>query len=866
MNRDILVLREAVTKLTPMLAGMGLKVTQRGTQALVEIDPRTMKPVRVNIPFIPDNADESLILAIQGFIDHEVAHILFTDYTVLRDVAHDATLRDCHNIVEDTFIERAMGKKFPGSVYNVQKLHDYFVEFITKPALAKAAGDQNIEFGILIVPLFRAWAGQPSFIEFMKGYDKHPVLSKFIDAMPKDAIAKIPLITNSREALAIAQIMDDILNPPLKAILDVPLAQLPQNAPVTPFVPVRGINGKKPYRFESTLMPNGLVVDPRTGAVGGFPTTITPPGRVTVTIFDKRGHSASQTFEIEVLPPPPPSPSPSDDKKDDDESKPSDDQDEGEKGEDPSDEKCKSDKGSSDDEHEEDDEAEAGDSDSDEGGEGEDDGEEDAKAKGSAEDADDTEGDKGEKPDDEASGDDGDDAEGDADGDESDDAEDGAGGEDSDDKEDEGDGSDGGEDDDDDASVGDGGDAESGEDQGESDSDDAGSDDDASEAGDDGSSKAEADADETDTGSSAGSDGDKDEDAGKVSEAEEATEGGDATEEDSDFAAMNIKPGSFDDQIAQHISDDAVAVAQDADYLIYTKELDRIEPIAVDEKNFQDNWAIRLDDDTRHMVGKMQKDIERMMAARSQVVRVPGYRSGRLHSSGLHRLMAGDDRVFRRKFENKSKDTAVSLLVDCSGSMGGPKLMTAVASAFALSSTLERVGITHECIGFTTWGHYSREVSQYLADVHAEQIKIGRQFSRIDPIMMPVFKGFDEKLTPQVKRRFAETYNRPSFSLGGNVDGECVETAIVRLLQRREKRKVLLVLSDGKPNASGVHAEQFAKLTTTVKDASKKGVECIGIGIMDDSVKRFYPKFVVLNDINQLPGAVMGELMNILSA
>ena len=59
INRDILVLRETVGKLTQLLAGQGLVVTQRGTQAYVRTDVKTLKSIRVNIPHIADNASDS---------------------------------------------------------------------------------------------------------------------------------------------------------------------------------------------------------------------------------------------------------------------------------------------------------------------------------------------------------------------------------------------------------------------------------------------------------------------------------------------------------------------------------------------------------------------------------------------------------------------------------------------------------------------------------------------------------------------------------------------------------------------------------------------------------------------------------------
>ena len=47
VNNRVLVLREAITKIVPMLTQRSVKVTQRGTQAFVEYDKATGKPYRV---------------------------------------------------------------------------------------------------------------------------------------------------------------------------------------------------------------------------------------------------------------------------------------------------------------------------------------------------------------------------------------------------------------------------------------------------------------------------------------------------------------------------------------------------------------------------------------------------------------------------------------------------------------------------------------------------------------------------------------------------------------------------------------------------------------------------------------------------
>jgi cobalamin biosynthesis protein CobT len=93
-----------------------------------------------------------------------------------------------------------------------------------------------------------------------------------------------------------------------------------------------------------------------------------------------------------------------------------------------------------------------------------------------------------------------------------------------------------------------------------------------------------------------------------------------------------------------------------------------------------------------------------------------------------------------------------------------------------------------------------------------------------------------------------------------NVDGECVEIAGRRLLARREKGKILMVLSDGAPSCFGDTKTLAAHLKKVVDNISKAGVNVIGIGIESTEVRRFYPKSLVLNNVSELPVVVMKEL------
>lgn len=313
----------------------------------------------------------------------------------------------------------------------------------------------------------------------------------------------------------------------------------------------------------------------------------------------------------------------------------------------------------------------------------------------------------------------------------------------------------------------------------------------------------------------------------------------------------------FDDALSNIITNDAADSAGDADYLIYSKDFDVVEPLEVGS-GYKDDYMKNMVDDVDHMVGPLQKDLERAISARSLSQWTPGQRSGRLNSSALSRLAVGDARVFRKKHEVTSKDVAVELVVDMSGSMSGTKITTASRAAYALASTLERIGIPCEVICFTTgraafddFGHYSEEVA-----------KIGRNYSRNESLYMPILKKFDERMLPNIKQRFA--WLPHCGDLRNNVDGESIEVAARRLMTRREAGKVLMVLSDGAPHAAGSTSELSAHLKKTIKEIAKRGVNVLGIGIESDEVRKYYPKALVIHNVSELPGVVMKELRALL--
>jgi cobalamin biosynthesis protein CobT len=322
-----------------------------------------------------------------------------------------------------------------------------------------------------------------------------------------------------------------------------------------------------------------------------------------------------------------------------------------------------------------------------------------------------------------------------------------------------------------------------------------------------------------------------------------------------DLSEAFEQPMDFDSDVAKQLSQNAKKELSHSQYRVFSTDWDTLKSAPLgDHKAVEVMVKV-----TDHMVAGIQKSLERAMAAKARKTWSGGQRRGRINPGSLFRTAVGDDRVFRKRYETAAKNTAVTLLVDCSGSMSGERLALAAQAAYALSSTLERLKIKNEVLGFTT------ECCKEMALAISRESNAYDFYSRSSSIYMPLFKGFDERLTIDAKLRLAALTNKPMW-LRENVDGESVQLAANRLRRQVAERHVLIVLSDGIPACEGTSAALSNHLKRVVSELPSQGVEVVGIGIQTTDVAMFYPRNLTLNNIESLPVTVVNELSRLLLA
>ncbi|EMV9315660.1 VWA domain-containing protein [Pseudoalteromonas sp. SCSIO 43101] len=185
-----------------------------------------------------------------------------------------------------------------------------------------------------------------------------------------------------------------------------------------------------------------------------------------------------------------------------------------------------------------------------------------------------------------------------------------------------------------------------------------------------------------------------------------------------------------------------------------------------------------------------------------------------------HRLaasQAGESRLFIQRQPRIAPNAAVHLLVDISGSMGKPigegnrkYFHVANEAALALAMALEGIPGVVPAVS-------------YFPGIHQE----------VSIALLP---------KQSVRHRAACFDQKPR---GCTPMAQAMWFAANNLLGQKQKRKLMIVLTDGDP-------DDWAATHDIVDRCRRSGFELLGIGIQTRSVEKFFPQSIVINDVKDL--------------
>lgn len=205
-----------------------------------------------------------------------------------------------------------------------------------------------------------------------------------------------------------------------------------------------------------------------------------------------------------------------------------------------------------------------------------------------------------------------------------------------------------------------------------------------------------------------------------------------------------------------------------------------------------------------------------------------GLNRGRLDRN---RLWRSDDKIFKKAYHKTKKDVAISLLIDCSGSMHGKKINEAKKTAYVFAEAIKGLNVSFEVLGFTTKSD----------DVSATCVPFNR--SKTEPLVHYIFKKFDGKDSSAL-------FN--SVGMQNNCDPDSIVYAGKRLLKRPESKKILIVFSDGQPAWTSIRFAGQNAVKYYCNQLKQLGVKVVGVGIQNEEIGELYENSIYIENVEDL--------------
>lgn len=240
--------------------------------------------------------------------------------------------------------------------------------------------------------------------------------------------------------------------------------------------------------------------------------------------------------------------------------------------------------------------------------------------------------------------------------------------------------------------------------------------------------------------------------------------------------------------------------------------------------------------DIRQQGASLRRDIERILFLKNG--RQSGLRRGVLDTSALWKIGVHEGSVFERKGA-RTKDYAFYLLQDGSGSMSGEKEYESAKTLAIIEEALR----DYSALKITTFSTSGGKVCHHTAKQFGDNRKFNHSYAFL-------------------KERSAG---------GCNKDGYSIRIATKELMARREREKVLFVLSDGLPSEyKGGDRQAVQDVQVAVEEARSSGIAVVSIMFGTDdfirNAKSVYEQMYQHSILSCSPKDIGRKLMPILKS
>jgi len=218
--------------------------------------------------------------------------------------------------------------------------------------------------------------------------------------------------------------------------------------------------------------------------------------------------------------------------------------------------------------------------------------------------------------------------------------------------------------------------------------------------------------------------------------------------------------------------------------------------------------------------------------------------SGRVDRKAFARFAAGSTTVFKRRELAEAEASAVSILIDCSGSMAwdGGRILVAESVAIQLSRILDKANVEFAVTGFNG-GSLDMKVTATGANAN-------RTFIEGETLNWIPFKTWGESL----RKAATKLGSIREWTGSSTPDYSALTAAIEDISRRPEARKILFLLTD----ADGYNRHHITHLQSIAK---RCGVTIVAIGIGSADAEKVFENAATVNDTRELASVAFNTLL-----